>query len=446
MSKAYAEHLATLTRRCDAALALAGFDHLAIAAGVEKFAFLDDRPYPFRANPHFKAWLPLGQHPHCWIVHTPGQRPVLLYLLQQDYWHVPPRMPEGEWVEHFDLRILREPAEAAAHLPDGRVAILGEPDAALAGVVPNNPRVLLDHLHYHRACKTAYEIDRMREAQQRAVRGHRAAESAFHHGHSERAIHQAYLEASGHSDLDLPYNSIVGLNTHAAVLHYQHLDPKPPDPRRSLLIDAGAEVDGYAADITRTHAAHPGAFAELVAAVDELQQGLCAEVRAGRDFRDLHRQCHLRLGQLLKDSGLVRMSAAGMVECGITRVFFPHGLGHLIGLQVHDVGGRHDPQGREIPRPQQDPHLRLTRRLEPGMVLTIEPGIYFIDCLLAGLKEGPEAAAVDWRRVGELAPYGGVRIEDEVLCTATDPVNLSREAFAQANANSSQSSSPAAAR
>jgi Xaa-Pro dipeptidase len=431
MSSLYAEHLATLTQRADAALAKAGFDHLVIASGVEKYQFLDDRPYPFRVNPQFKAWLPLLHHPHSWIAYTPGAKPVLVYFQPDDYWHVPPAPPEGFWVEHFDIRIIREADDAAAHLPKDRAAIIGEADAALEGVVPNNPKALLDFLHYHRGYKTPYELERMRRAQRKAVKGHRAAEAAFREGRSELEIHRAYLEATGHSDLDLPYTNIIGLNAHAAVLHYQYQSPERPSKPLSFLIDAGAEVDGYASDITRTYAAHEGEFADLIRAVDAEQQSLCSAVRKGKDYRDLHLECHLRLGSVLRNAGLVDMDPGSMVAEGITSTFFPHGLGHPIGLQVHDVAGRHDEAGNEIPRPQGHPYLRTTRTLGPGMVVTIEPGLYFIPTLLAKLKTGPNAKAVDWDKVEALTPYGGIRIEDEVVCTEGAPENITRDAFAE---------------
>jgi Xaa-Pro dipeptidase len=431
MSALYADHIATLTARCDAALAKAGFDHLAIASGVDKYTFLDDRPYPFKVSPQFKAWVPLSHHPHSWIIYTPGKKPVLAYYQPDDYWHVAPSAPEGFWVEHFDVRIISDAQEAAALMPKGRVAIVGEADAALDGVVPNNPKALLDYLHYHRAYKTPYELERMRRAQHRAVKGHRAAHAAFGNGLSELEIHRAYMEATGHGELDLPYGSIVCLNAHAAVLHYQYQEAKRPAKHLSFLIDAGAEVDGYASDITRTYAAHEGAFADLISAVDDEQLALCAMVTKGRDYRDLHLECHLRLGSVLRNAGLVDMDPGSMVSEGVTGTFFPHGLGHLIGLQVHDVSGRQDEAGNEIPRPQGHPYLRMTRVLQPGMVVTIEPGIYFIDSLLAKLKAGPHAKAVNWDAVEAMKPYGGVRIEDEVVCTDGAAENISRDAFAQ---------------
>jgi Xaa-Pro dipeptidase len=434
VTDSYPAHLDVLQQRTAAALARGGRDHLLIASGVEKYQFLDDRPYVFHPNPHFKAWLPLTRHPNCWLAITPGRRPVLVYHQPDDYWHLPPSAPEGEWVEHFDIRIIREPGEAVQHLPPAaRSAILGEADAAIGEYVPDNPAAVLDHLHWHRAYKTPYELGCLRRASARAVRGHRAAERAFRAGESELGIHRAYLEATCHGDTDLPYGNIVALNEHGAVLHYQYQRAEKPDAHRSFLIDAGAEADGYAADITRTHGNGDAAFEALVAAVDRVQQDLAARVRPGVDYAALHLECHRQLGAVLQKLGIVRMAPEAMVESGVTSTFFPHGLGHLLGLQVHDVGGfQRDETGGRVERPPGHPFLRLTRTLAPGMVVTIEPGIYFIDTLLAKLRAGAHAAHVDWNAVAHLRRFGGVRIEDDVACTDAAPENLTRDAFAAA--------------
>lgn len=429
----YPAHLSTIKARADRALEKSGFDHLVIAAGVEKYEFLDDRPYPFKPNAQFKAWLPLTRHPHSWLAYTPGRKPVLVYFQPDDYWHVPPTAPAGAWVDEFDIRVITDPAEAAAQLPgSGRLAIIGEPDSALPGFEPNNPKVLLDYLHFHRAFKTPYELALMRLAQRRAVPGHLAARAAFQAGASEAQVHAAYLAATGHTDLDLPYNNIVGLNQNGATLHYQYKDVQAPARNRSLLIDAGAEVEGYCSDITRTWGDGDAAFEALVGAVDDEQQALCGKVRAGTDYRDLHLECHLRLGGVLRTLGIVDLDPGEMLATGVTSTFFPHGLGHPIGLQVHDVAGFVDEDGTLIPRPVGHPYLRMTRTLAPGMVVTIEPGIYFIPTLLSKLKATPQAKAVDWQKVEHLLPFGGVRIEDEVHCTDGTPENLTRDAFAAA--------------
>jgi Xaa-Pro dipeptidase len=430
----YADHLATLKSRTDTALARAGRDHLVLAAGMPRYEFLDDKPYPFAVNPWFKHWVPVTKAPGSWLVYTPGQKPKLVYLQPHDYWHVVPEAPAGYWIEHFDILIIREPADAAQHLPKdpARCAIVGDDNAKVGAFAPDNPKALLDHLHYHRAYKTPYELAMMRVASKIGARAHRAAEAAFRSGESEFGIHMAYLDAARQTDNELPYSNIVALNEHGAVLHYTDLNHAPPARAHSFLIDAGASFHGYASDITRTHAA-AGAdeFAALIDAVDDAQLGFCAMVKNGQSYPDLHVRAHHVLAEILRTHGFITMSAESAVESGVSSTFFPHGLGHGIGLQVHDVAGfQESERGGTIPKPPGHPYLRLTRKLEPGMVTTIEPGLYFIDMLLAELRKKPVAKDVNWAKVDAFRKYGGIRIEDDVVCTGGEPENLTREAFA----------------
>src|SRR5690606_22818905 len=116
-------------------------------------------------------------------------------------------------------------------------------------------------------------------------------------------------QAAGQDSDTLPYGNIIGLNEHAAVLHYTDRDRVAPDPLHSFLIDAGASHGGYACDITRTHSADPGdEFQALVDAVDAAQQAMCAQVRAGTDYRRLHLDAHLALAGILRDFGILSMS------------------------------------------------------------------------------------------------------------------------------------------
>lgn len=437
LSQLYPDHLATLQQRASVALLRGGFDHLLIAAGQPHYQFLDDLPYPFQVNPHFKHWLPVTKAPGSWLVITPGQKPKLIYLQPHDYWHVVPEAPAGYWVEHFDIVIVREAREAAAHLPAqvGRCAIIGEDSATVGTHRPNNPEVVLNHLHWHRAWKTDYELAMMRVASHLGARAHRAAEAAFRGGASEYAIQMAYLAAARETENELPYSNIVCLNEHGAVLHYTNLERNPPVHSHAFLIDAGASFHGYACDITRTYAG-TGAeeFRTLVDAVDHAQRDFCSQVRPGTSYPELHLHAHLVLAGILHDQGFVRMSAESAVESGVSRVFFPHGLGHYIGLQVHDIGGfQASEDGGTLPKPDGHPYLRLTRMLDAGQVMTIEPGIYFIDLLLAELKQRPEASDIHWEKVDAFRKYGGVRIEDDVACTAGEPENLTRDAFMALN-------------
>jgi Xaa-Pro dipeptidase len=430
----YPQHLEVLQQRTAEALQRGGFDHLVVPSGGLHYQLFDDRDYPYAVNPQFKHWVPLTRNPGSWLVATPGRRPKLIYLQPFDYWHVVPEAPGGYWVEHFDIVVIRKPEEALQHLPAdaSRCAILGEPQSALGAFVPNNPPAVINYLEYQRAYKTPYEVAMMREASRVGARAHRAAERAFRAGASEFGIHLIYCQAAMQDANDLPYSNIVALNEHGAVLHYTERDRLPPKTLRSFLIDAGASHHGYACDITRTYAYdHGSEFQALVDAVDHAQQRMCAQVRAGFDYKQLHLDAHLSLAKILHDFRLINVTPDVAVETGVSSAFFPHGIGHGIGLQVHDVAGfAESDRGGTIPKPAGHPYLRLTRVLEAGMAVTIEPGLYFIDMLLEELKDKGLGPSVNWERVAAFKPFGGIRIEDDVVCTEGEPINLTREQFA----------------
>lgn len=440
----FSAHLAELSSRAAAALAETGFDSLLLHSGSPPRQFLDDQAYPFRVQAPFKAWVPLTTVADCFLWFKPGCEPLLLYNRPNDYWHCAPPPPDAFWTPSFELREVAslKAARSALPLDLSRTAFIGEPFPALAEFAPGaiNPPPLIERMHYGRARKSAYELECLRAASRLGARGHLAAARAFAAGGSEYAIHLAFLEATGLREQELPYNAIVALNEAGSVLHYQMLERTPPATIHSLLIDAGAESGGYASDITRTHVSADADFAALVAGLDELQQSLCASVRAGTDWRDVHLSAHRLIAELLKDAGIIRVEAAEAVDTGLSSVFFPHGLGHLLGLQVHDVGGyMRAPGGGETAPPEGHATLRLTRVLEPGFVVTVEPGIYFIDSLLERARAGRQAAAIDWQRVASLRKFGGIRIEDDVVALEHGVENLTRDAFEQLAADSAAS-------
>lgn len=430
VTESFPQHVAECRRRWDAALEEEGFDAAVIHAGSLITHFLDDYHYPFRPNPHFLSWLPLTRHHDSVLVARAGQRPELYYYQPDDYWYLPPADPEAWWADEFDVRPVRDTEAWKKALPNGKTAHVGDaPD--LAGAPNLNPKRLINRLHLERTRKTDYEIACIREANRLAAIAHTAAAQAFRDGCSEYEIHQRYCSAAGLLDEELPYGNIVALNRNGAVLHYQQRLHDVPEPTRSFLIDAGATQQGYASDITRTYSANDDEFAAMIGAMDAMQQELCGAMRAGVDYRQMHLETHRRIAAILADFGIIRVSPEAAVESGLSSVFYPHGLGHYLGIQTHDVAGFiADAEGTEIPRPEGHPFLRLTRVLEPGNVLTVEPGFYFIDTLLQKWKARGDAGALDWQRVAELAPYGGIRVEDDIVVTDGEPLNLSREAFA----------------
>jgi Xaa-Pro dipeptidase len=434
LHRLYPEHIAEVVRRTADALARSGLEALIVHAGSPIGLFLDDQHYPFKAHPPFKWWAPLLDAPGSMIHFRPGSRPQLVFHVESDFWYQPATLPQSWWPGQFEVVIVNSKDQARAALPRdlGKTAWIGDalPDLLGWGVGSINPPDLSRRLDFTRACKTPYEIACLAEANRIGALGHAAAERCFHGGGSEYEIHQAFASACGQREQELPYNAIVALNEAASVLHYQVLRRTRPDCHRSLLLDAGASFAGYGSDITRTTAAETGDFADLVTAMDQLQLGLCDLARPGADWRDIHAAAVERITALLHESGVLRCSVAEALDSGASRLFFPHGIGHLLGLQVHDVGGTMaDDEGGVLPKPPKDPALRLTRRLEPGFVVTMEPGLYFIEALLGPARSGPHAARIDWKRVQALTPFGGIRVEDNLAITAMGCDNLTRGAF-----------------
>ncbi len=430
----FVSHLEGVCERTARALAACGYRALLTHSGSLLPVFEDDRTYPFEVNASFKVWAPLSDVPECFVYFEPGKRPLLAFHQPKDYWYKPAALPEGYWTRRFEIRPVPDRAAARALLPRdlGSTAYLGEPFEELPawglGAV-NLPR-LSRHLDFGRAVKSPYELACLREAERLGALGHLAAARAFEAGASEFEIELAFLTACGLREQELPYNPIVALNDGGAVLHYQVLEKSPPRERHSLLIDAGAEFAGYASDITRTYSADGGDFRDLLARMHELQLSLCAGMRAGIDWRDVHLLAHRLTGDLLREADITTCSGEEAVASGVTRVFLPHGIGHLLGLEVHDAGGlMRSPDGGDIPRPEGHPFLRLTRTLEEGFVVTMEPGIYFIGQLLEAARADARRAHINWPRVEALRKFGGIRIEDDLAVTATGHENLTRDAF-----------------
>lgn len=436
----FAEHVGELSRRWSDALTASAFDGALIAAGRARTYFLDDQAPTFRANPHLAQWLGDDDCEGSLILITADGQAQLFFHQPDDYWHQPPKAPD-HLNAFMSIEVFPDPdtlADAAMTRAQqlNRVAFIGEDLPGNLPVAESNPAQLVNRIHYQRAYKTGFELACMREATRKAVLGHKAAGEAFHGGASEFEIHLRYLEASEQTEADVPYPNIVALNEHAGVLHYQHYDRQPPAARHSFLIDAGARHRCYASDVTRTYASATQAtgneaFAAVIADLDATQQELIGSIRIGQNYLALHEDMHQRLGGLLAAHGLVACSAEAAFELGITRTFLPHGLGHLLGIQTHDVGGQQtSPTGGLNAPPDVYPALRLTRTVESGQVFTIEPGIYFIPKLLKELSASEHAHVVNWDRVDAFLPHGGIRIEDNVLVGTNGVENLTRNAFA----------------
>ncbi len=435
LAASYPQHLKQVLKTYLDAAASRGKSGVLIPSGSLKYAFLDDHSYPFKVNPHFKACLPVTDVNDSFIVLREGEKPQLLFHQPEDFWHKTPEDPSGYWVDHWDIHPIPDITAAHNRIGDAsQLAFIGE-ETDLASewhIGAINDPVMLNAIHFQRAYKTTYEIACLQIANNTAAIGHNAAREAFEAGDSEFAIQQAYLTAIGHREKETPYANIVALNEHCAVLHYQFYEHKvfAPADRYSMLIDAGADQCGYAADVTRTYSARPGLFADLVSALDKEQLAIIDDIEPGMNYTALNEKMHYRVATLLNQFGLVKMTPEAMLETNLTFTFLPHGLGHFLGLQTHDVGGfQQASSGETTPAPDAYPSLRLTRPIEENQVFTIEPGIYFIPMLLKKLRNTAQATDVNWSAIESLLPYGGIRIEDNVAILNGSATNLTRQAF-----------------
>jgi len=432
LASLFSAHVQRLQAETEKALAATGHDSLVIGSGAPFTYFADDQDAPFRPVPHFAHWCPLGG-PHHLLHVVPGRKPRLVRFAPEDYWYEQGGLTEPFWRGAFELEE-RGALDAAWHALGSpkRAAYVGNENerAASAGLAVN-PKPLVARLDWLRSYKDAYEVRSLEEATANGARAHRAARAAFANGATELEIHQAFCEAAGATEHALPYGTIVALDEKAATLHYE--SKRKVGGGKVLLLDAGTQVRGYACDITRTVTANgcDARFVELVEAMDAVEQDLARSATPGRPYLEVHLQAHAGVARVLSELRLLRVSAEEGFAKGYTHPFFPHGVGHHLGIQVHDVAGHQaDAAGTPAPPPKEHPYLRNTRTIEAGHVFTIEPGLYFIPMLLRRFRSGPEAQAFDWAAIDALTPLGGVRVEDNVLVTASGPRNLTREQLA----------------
>ena len=285
-------HYATLSAFWESALEHTGYCAIVLSAGQQRFFFHDDQGPAFRPNPLLVQWLAQEKiSENSWFVFSQGAKPTLLFHQPDDFWHAAAVAPH-QLKDHLTLKVFSDlPALHVAldnHLKQIResqqeIAQISEdaPPAAAGCVI--NPANVIHALHFQRACKTEYELAIMRDASLRGAKGHKAAQRAFSEGASEFAIHLAFLEATGMNEWRLPYNNIIAQNQHASLLHYQYQDREVGEHLNSLLIDAGANVDGYASDITRTYIGPrcysqeaADLFSELLARMQTHQDALIA--------------------------------------------------------------------------------------------------------------------------------------------------------------------------
>jgi Xaa-Pro dipeptidase len=432
----YGDHIRQKLSRFRAILESTDFDRLIIGSGSEKMQFQDDMPYPFKTNPYFREWVPLSACADYFLcIDAENDKPKLYIHCKQDIWHSSPQQLADSYaqylevIEYSSIELLAKQFVSMT----GSTALINETnDLGLASEIWNPPR-LLHAIDFQRRSKTPYEHACVRRANLLAVPAHLAAKNAFMAGASELEVASAYLKACYCAENEMPYAIIAGINQNAAVLHHHQLNNQAVEPR-SLLIDAGVQFNHYASDITRTYSYETGSdFSSMIRAVDSSQQDLVNQAGIGKNPVDLHIQSQYAMAQILKEFNLINVSVEEMVDKKIIYTFYPHGLSHHLGCNVHDKGSRlANAQGDQIPGSKKYPHLRASALMVENQVHTVEPGIYFIPALLEKLKTGENKNSVNWNQIKHWKKYGGIRIEDNIILHANGHIeNITRAAFNQ---------------
>jgi Xaa-Pro aminopeptidase len=305
---------------------------------------------------------------------------------------------------------------------DRPVVLLG---CSVPGIPSDESRSaeLAQALMHARRPKDDVELERMRAAAAATAPGYAAARRMMRPGVTERQI-QVELEAEffRHGASGTGYDTIVASGPNSAVLHFAPTS-RVVREGENVLIDAGAAVDRYVSDVTRTYRV-PGRddafFRDLYAVVLAVEQRAIARCTRGTEWQDVHFEAALGITEGLIALGLMKGDPQTLVESDAHALFFPHGLGHLVGLGVRDASGR--APGRSPSKRPGLSNLRVDLPLDRSYAITVEPGVYFIPALLNHPENRAKYRdAVAWDRIERLLDFGGIRIEDNVIVTDGEP-------------------------
>ena len=297
--------------------------------------------------------------------------------------------------------------------------------AQLRGVCSDESEISLvrEQFTHARRTKDDVEISLLRRAAAATAAGFSAVRKQMRPGVTERML-QIELEAEFfRNGADrIGYGPIIGSGPNAAVMHFS------PSRRKVkhddfVLIDAGAEVERYVIDVTRTFVVghKPTQFqCDLLSLVLAAERAAIDRCMPGAEWKELHLKTAIELTDGLINLKLMKGCAESLVEQGAHTLFFPHGVGHLVGLGVRDASGQYP--GRPKDEAAALKNLRMDLPLAAGYVTTVEPGLYFIPSILNDPKRRRQhRQSVDWHRVDHCLSLGGVRIEDTVLVTENGP-------------------------
>ena len=290
----------------------------------------------------------------------------------------------------------------------------------------NASEVLIRAVATQRSLKDAYELEEIESTMNEITReAYGQAVKAIKPGAYEYEVAGALEGAILRKNCRVAYPIICTVNGQTLHNHYYGNEL---NKGQLLLIDAGAESPRrYATDITRTYPVD-GKFTNqqkgIYKIVLDAQLEAIQAIKPGMPYYEVHIIAATALTRGLKELGLMKGDVGDAVRHGAHALFFPHGIGHMMGLDVHDmedIGEDYIGYDQEFKRSEQfgTAYLRLARRLQEGYVLTVEPGIYFIDPLIdKWYSEGRYRDYIDYRAVNKFRGFGGIRIEDNVVVTA----------------------------
>ncbi|OOQ87721.1 peptidase D [Penicillium brasilianum] len=315
-----------------------------------------------------------------------------------------------------------------------------ETPKGLPAELPLDAKQLMPAMDAARGVKDEYEIRLIRQANKVSGLAHRKILENIQKMTNESQIEGSFLDTCiSYGAPNQAYQIIAASGPNAAVLHYDRNNESLKD-KPLVCLDAGAEWQCYASDVTRTFPLSgewPSIYArDIYRVVERMQEECIKRIRRGTRFLSLHDLAHeISIIELLHLGVFKGGSLSEIRASGASKVFFPHGLGHHVGLEVHDVSESsimalhpdfdHDQYGSVLnPAGSLAPCTLSAPLLEEGMVVTVEPGIYFSPLALANARKQPFAKYIDFDVAEKYVHIGGVRIEDDILVTATGYENL----------------------
>ncbi|KAG6034524.1 hypothetical protein E4U41_006515 [Claviceps citrina] len=275
-----------------------------------------------------------------------------------------------------------------------------------------------------RVFKDEFEVAMIQKANHIASQAHRAVIERAKTAATEQELYATFLERCiSHAAPEMPYHPIVAAGRAAATLHYVGNDA-PLSGKLNLLIDAGCEWNNYASDITRTFPL-TGKFTqesrEIYAIVSRMQKECTERIKAGIVWDHLHLHAHRIAVEGLLALGILKGDVEGILEARTSAAFFPHGLGHYLGLDTHDKGGNPNPNDSDV----LFRYLRLRGQVPAGAVVTVEPGVYFCDFIIKPYLDHPlHSKYIDSHVLDRYWDVGGVRLEDNIYVTENGFENL----------------------